>query len=118
MTTTTTVAIVPTTTTTIRETTTTTLTTRPVIIHKSYCKNNKCWLYEGESLDVMEDDIEYLVTLKGVVDGNTAVVDVDGESEMFNQGEDKRVKGLGVYLMEVFYLPKEGQVSFVQIQLY
>jgi len=119
--TTTTLTIVQTTTTTIEETTTLTpltTTTRAIIIYESHCEGNECWLYEGESIDVEEEGIMYRITLKGVVDENTAVIDVDGESDKFDEHEDKRVKGLGIYLEEVFFLPKEGQVSFVQILFY
>lgn len=115
--TTTTTTLSPTTTTT--EGTTTILTTTvPVTTYKSYCENNTCWLYEGESINATKNNIMYTITLMGVQNENTAIININGETNTFNQGDDKIMKGLGIYLMKVYYLPKEGQSSFVQFLFY
>ncbi|MDI6825640.1 MAG: hypothetical protein QMD36_00370 [Candidatus Aenigmarchaeota archaeon] len=95
-----------------------TTTTVPTIMKRSYCEDHKCWLFEGQSIQVEEENVTYMITLLGVIDDDTAVLGIDGESKTFHEGEDKTVKGLGIYLMEIFYLPKKEQVSFVHLLYY
>ena len=107
-------------TTTIPQTTTTiiTTTTIPIITKQSYCKDNRCWLYESQSVHVEEENVTYTITLTGVMNNDTAVIDINGETKSFHKGEDRILKGLGIYMIEIFYFPKKEQVSFVELLYY
>ena len=68
-------------------------------------------LNEGDSTIITFDGTDYTIGVSGISDANTAVITVNEESKAIDQGQSKEIGGLYIYLSDVNYHPKEGQIS-------
>lgn len=72
---------------------------------------------EGETQNVTVGGTTYAIGVVGVEDGETAVVSVNGVSKSMDEDTSTTISGLDVYCKDVYYLPKEAQVSSVKLNL-
>jgi hypothetical protein len=82
-----------------------------------YGASNTLTMREGEEVKVNIGGTDYTVGVGGVSNTTTAVITVNGVPESINKGTTMKIAGLDVYLADVFYYPKEGQVSHVKVSL-
>jgi hypothetical protein len=65
---------------------------------------NKQTLTEGETATVDVGGVSYEVSLIGVSDTDTVIVQVDTVSRTIDEGNSRKIEGLEVYVEEVYYL--------------
>lgn len=70
---------------------------------------------EGDKITVTIAGTDYTVGVGGVSDSDTAVITVNGVPESMDTGQTKKINGLYVYLADVYYYPKEGEISQAKI---
>jgi hypothetical protein len=76
---------------------------------------NKQTLTEGETVTVDVGGVSYEVSLIGVSDSNTVIVQVDSVSRTIDEGNSRKISNLEVYVEEVYYLSKESQTSSAKL---
>jgi hypothetical protein len=76
---------------------------------------NKQTVSEGQTATVDVGGVSYEVTLLGVSDEDTAVVQVNEQSRSIDEGQSRKVGGLDVYVDEIYFLSKESQTSSAKL---
>ena len=76
---------------------------------------NKQTLTEGETTTIDVGGVSYEVSLIGVSDTNTVIVQVDSVSRTIDEGNSRKISGLEVYVEEVYFLQKESQTSSAKL---
>lgn len=82
-----------------------------------YGAGTKQSLQEGETVDVEVGGVDYVISNDGVSDSNTTHITVNDLSKKCKEGSTYKFGDLEVYVKTVYYLPKEGQVSSVELSL-
>ena len=77
------------------------------------CESNRYLINEGESMLFNGKTI----SLAGVSDYDTVVVDVDGTAKVINKDETKTFDGLSIKVVDVYYLPREGEISSALLEI-
>ncbi|MDI6825689.1 MAG: S-layer protein [Candidatus Aenigmarchaeota archaeon] len=78
---------------------------------------NVVTLKELEEQKVTVGGVEYTVKVEGVSGTTTGVISVNGKTQSVTKGSTYKISGLDVYISDVYYYPKEAQVSSMKLSL-
>lgn len=82
-----------------------------------YGAGNTQTINEGSSAVVSLDGTEHTIEVVGVSSSTVAVITVDGTTREVTEDLSYVIGGVNVYINDVYYFAKEGQVSSVKLQL-
>lgn len=82
-------------------------------------EGNACTISEGQSVIMMTSKTgNHTVRLIGVASATQAVMSVDGFTQTVTKGVTYTIAGTSVYINDIYYFGKEGQLSQVILTLY
>ncbi|MCK5333620.1 MAG: S-layer protein, partial [Candidatus Aenigmarchaeota archaeon] len=72
-------------------------------------------LADGEETTVTVGGTSYTVKMIGVSSATVAVISVDGDSRSLTKGSSYNIKGLDIYVNDLYFFSKEGSVSSAKL---